>query len=57
MKKKPEEPPMLKTFTTRLSPEMFTALKVHAARTGASVQNIIADAVADYLKAHAREGK
>jgi predicted transcriptional regulator len=47
----------MKTFTTRLSPEMFTALKVHAARTGASVQNIIADAVADYLKAHAREGK
>ena len=48
---------MLKPFTTRLPADTILALKVYTARTGGNVQAVIGAAVADYLKAHDKEGK
>jgi hypothetical protein len=48
-KPKPKEAVMLKSFTTRLPTDTIRAIKVYAAQTSGSVQDIIADAIKAYL--------
>jgi hypothetical protein len=48
---------MLKPTTVRLPDDLLRAAKIHGIKSGRSLQDMVAEALAAYLKAHRAEEK
>jgi hypothetical protein len=57
MKQKPKEAIVMKSTTLRLPVELIQEGKIHAVRTGTTLQAIVAKALGAYLQAHSKEAR